>query len=210
MQRSKIPALVAAAVLLGLGLPGAAQARFVPRQLNANFGWVLSSPRIHNLFWADDWNAHNLAFPLGLINSFTAALAPTGYFNGAAQYGVGAPRFRPNNWYVSSRLCGPRLAPATVTSLRVLAWVTCEIVTPGTGVPYPSPRAPVSNDLYVVYLPQGTTISDDLTIPRFTVLGHTFGPYVLYSRKSCFDYGAYHFVSFGAHRAADIRQAAAG
>ncbi len=109
---------------------------------------------------------------------------------------MGAPRFK--DWHTASGLCGPRLPPATVTSARVLAWVTCEVVTPGTGVPYPAARAPVSNDLYVVYLPQGTTISDDVTIPRFTVLGHTFGPYVLYSLKSCFDYGAYHFVSFGA------------
>jgi hypothetical protein len=85
-----------------------------------------------------------------------------------------------------------------VSSASVFAWVTCEVLTPGTSVPYPTPRLPISNDLYVVYLPERTVVSDDVKIPRFTLLGHTFGPYVLANEHSCFDYDGYHTLSFGA------------
>ena len=73
----------------------------------------------------------------------------------------------------------------------VIAWLLCEVNNPFSGVPAPLPRAPISNDLYVVYLPRNTTITDGLTIPRFTVLGRTIGPLTV-THTSCSDYGAYH------------------
>jgi hypothetical protein len=69
---------------------------------------------------------------------------------------------------------------------------------PGTGVPFPGIRLPVSNDLYMVYLPSNTTVVDDLSIPAFNVLGQNFGPLTLFVKRSCTDYGAYHAFSLGA------------
>jgi hypothetical protein len=177
------------------GLGGSTAAGPPPKRLDRNLGWVLSHPRIHNLFWHANWDTNNPAFTRSQLNAFTAALVSNGYLAGASQYGVGSAKYA--GFDRPSSLCGRRTPPATVTSLKVLAWVTCEVTKPGTGVPYPRSRSPISNDVYVVYLPRSTTISDNLTIPRFTIFGHTFGPWTLYARTSCVDYDGYHFLSFG-------------
>ena len=185
--------LVLLTLLFALLLPAAAWAGTPPNRLDANTGAVLSSPRIHNLYWDDDWNAHHPSLTRASINTATARLGSTGFFNAAGQYGVGTPSF--SSSHQSSFLCGAGRAPDTVSTVTVVAWVTCMVGVPGTGVPFPGIRAPISNDLYMVYLPRNTRVVDDLTIPRFGVLGQNFGPFTLLVKESCTDYGAYHAFS---------------
>jgi hypothetical protein len=167
-----------------------------PRRLDPNLRAVLASPRIHNLYWDNHWSsraAHG-GFHRLTINNMTASLVATSYLAPAAQYGVGAATFAGQN--LPSGICGALRAPATISAAAVQAWVTCMATTVATGVPLPVPRIPVSNDLYVVYLPSRTTITDNLSIPRFSVGGSSFGPLTLLVKRSCTDYGAYH--AFGA------------
>jgi hypothetical protein len=164
--------------------------------MSSNLGWVLSRPHIHLVAWdSNNWDAHHPGLQVLPLIGFVKAMATTGYLNGAAQYGVGTPNYV--DYHSSSSLCGPRRPGATVSGARVVAWITCEVLTPGTHIPYPGARAPVSNDLYVVMIPTGTKISDNLTIPKVKILGRTFGPYVLYTGEGCKTYDAYHAFSFG-------------
>lgn len=166
-----------------------------PGRLDPNLRAVLSSPRIHNLFWDSAWStrAAHAGFTRGQIRTATMSLAAGSFMNAAAQYGVGRAAFAGSNG--PHAICGALRAPVTISATTVQAWVTCMATSVVSGVPLPIPRAPVSNDLYVVYLPARTTISDNLSVPAFTVLGQTFGPYTILIKTSCTDYGAYHFAS---------------
>lgn len=185
--------LVTLSLVVALLLPAAALAGAPPNRLDANTGAVLSAPRIHNLYWDDDWSGHRPSLTRASINTATARLGSTGFLNAAAQYGVGNATF--SSSHQSSFLCGPGRAPDTVTTATVVAWTTCMVNVPGTGVPFPGIRAPISNDLYMVYLPRNTRVVDDFTIPRFGVLGANFGPFTLLVKEACTDYGAYHAFS---------------
>ena len=185
--------LVALSLLVALFVPAAASAGTPPNRLDANTGAVLSAPRIHNLYWDNDWNTHHPSLTRGSINTATARLGTTGFFNAAGQYGVGASVFSTS--HQSSFLCGAARAPNTITTATLVAWTTCMVNVPGTGVPFPGLRAPISNDLYMVYLPRNTRVVDDLSIPAFNVLGRNFGPFTLLVKESCVDYGAYHAFS---------------
>lgn len=172
-----------------------ARAGTPPARLDGNVRAVLSSPRIHNLFWDNMWSSRtaHTGFKRGSINFMTGLLPPSGYLAPAGQYGVGAPVFSGSDG--PSPVCGALRAPSTISATTVQAWVTCMVSTIVTGVPLPTPRIPVSNDLYVVYLPSRTTISDNLSVPRFTVGNRSFGPLTLLIKRSCTDYGAYHAFS---------------
>ena len=57
-------------------------------------GRSLSHPKIYNLYWDNDWDAHNPpAFSQANIDNFSKNLASSGYFGPAAQYGVGSASF---------------------------------------------------------------------------------------------------------------------
>jgi hypothetical protein len=129
-------------------------------------GRVIHNPHIFNVYWADDWNSSNPPqFNTSAINNFTTALAGSNYFAAAAQYGVGSASFAGS--HVASA-CG---SPGSSESFAaILAWITCEVQVPGTGVPYPD-----DNSLYNVWLPHGTSVSEA-------------GP-------NCSGFGAYHFMS---------------
>ena len=186
-MRSRL--LVAIACSAALAVAAGAVAGTPPNRLDRNLGVVVPAARIHNLYWDTIWNVRHPTFTRGAINTFTARVSSSGYANGLLQYGVGPPAF--SSAHGPSPLCGAMTAPNAVTTAQVIAWVLCEVNTPGTGVPYPAIRAPISNDVYVVYLPSTTTIVDALRIPQLTLLGRTFGPFTI-SRTSCADYGAYH------------------
>jgi hypothetical protein len=192
-----VPAVLRIAVLaLALALvPSAALAGAPPNRLDRNTGAVLSAPRIHNLYWHDNWNGTQ-PFSSGSINTATARLGSTGFMAAAGQYGV-APATFVGPGHGASFLCGDTRANNSITTAEVVGWVTCMVNVPGTGVPFPGIRAPISNDLYMVYLPQNTTVVDNLTIPGFNVLGQNFGPFTLFVKRSCADYGAYHAFSLG-------------
>jgi hypothetical protein len=132
---------------------------------------VIPAPRIFNVFWsgnASSWNSTNPAtFSTNAINTFTSDLAGSSYFNAAAQYGVGRATF------VGSRATSGCGAPgSTATFLAVLAYITCEVQIPGTGVPGPN-----GNSLYNVWLPSGTTAAG------------------LVGGGGCSSFLAYHFAS---------------
>src|SRR5436305_1888419 len=169
--------MVVAVAALGMAAPAAAGT--FPNLLDRHFGWVIHAPRIHNIFWDAAWNAHNPgALSTAALDSFTSHLATNGYLNPAGQYGVGAPSF--GGATVTNGACGLSKAPASVTEVTIAAWFTCELTNPFSGVPSPGGApagTPVSNDLYVVYLPSATTITGTITVPRLTVLGHSIGPF---------------------------------
>jgi hypothetical protein len=149
-----------APLVLALALaPTTAFASAPPNRLDRNTGAVLSAPRIHNLYWHDDWNGTQ-PFTSGSINRATGRLGSTGFMNAAAQYGVGRAVFV-GPGHGSSFLCGAARAPNSVSTAELVAWLTCMVNVPGTGVPFPGVRLPISNDLYMVYLPRNTTVVDN-------------------------------------------------
>ncbi|HWE60434.1 MAG TPA: hypothetical protein VHB98_01860 [Chloroflexota bacterium] len=184
-------ALLLATVMATLR-PLATHAAAPPHRADANLGVVIAHPRIVNLLWDDNWNAHHPTMTEHTIDLFTLALASNGYLTRAAQYGVGSASF--GGAYLASAFCGARRPNTTVHFVDIQAWVTCEASNPLAGTPAPSVGLPISTILYVVYLPAGVTINDSVTFPAINVLGHTFGPYP-FSSVSCSDYGAYHFSS---------------
>lgn len=180
-----------AALLVALVATLSAQGGSPPNRLDRNLGVVIASPRIHNLFWDSGWDGRHRAFPRRDINAFSNSL--TTYLSPARQYGVGRPSFGSSN--LPAAVCGAARAPAAVSAATLHAWITCMVTDPRTGVPKPRIRIPVSNDLYMVYLPSRTLVVDNISVPRFSVLGRNFGPFTLLARTSCTDYAAYHFFS---------------
>lgn len=188
-KRSLVAALACVAALCALGA-AVATAGTPPKRGDKNLGWVLSKPAIHNLLWDSDWDAHN-SISKGQIHTFSKRLAGSTWINGASGYGVKSLSL--------VETAGPggacsKSPGTTVSTAQVILWVECMIL-PLTGVQLPTPRLPISNDLYVVYLPESTTITDNLSIDAFTVLGKTFGPFTFVKSSSCTDYGAYHALS---------------
>ena len=191
MQSSRrvLIALLCASLVAAVGAAVAAGGT-APKRADKNLGWVLNKPQLHNLLWDDNWTGHN-TITKGQIYTFSKKLAGGSWASAASQYGVKS--FTLVETKESGGLCDKRPG-SKVTTAKVLLWVACMIL-PGTGVQLPTPRLPISNDLYVVYLPEGTTISDNLSIGSFTVLGKTFGPFTFVKSTACDDYGAYHALS---------------
>jgi hypothetical protein len=194
-RRALIPfAVLAAAAATTVALVGAgpAQSGVEPNLLDRNLGVVVAQPRIVNLFWDNAWDTRHAAFTVKTLNVFTIRVGSTTYARGLTQYGIGRPGFIGS--FQGARACGPTRAPNVVTTAQVIAWTHCMVASPFTGVPKPVVRLPVSNTLYVVYLPRNTTIRDGLSVPRFQVLGRSFGPFAV-DHTACEDYGAYHAFS---------------
>ncbi len=186
-----VPRLALALALFSALAPATALAGPPPNRLDRNTGAVLSAPRIHNLYWHENWNGGTQLATSGSINTATQRLSTTGFMNFAGQYGV-APSTFVGPGHGASFLCGDTTANNSVTTADVVGWLSCMVNVPGTGVPFPGFRLPVSNDLYMVYLPDNTTVTDNVSIPAFNVLGRNFGPFTLFVKRSCDDYGAYH------------------
>jgi hypothetical protein len=186
---TRITRVAAGLAALWLIAATAASAGAPPNRLDRNLGAILPAPRIHNLYWDANWDANQPGFTRATINSFSSRFGVSGYAARLGEYGVAAPVF--SSAHVANSACGATRAGNSVVTATVILWLLCEVTNPFSGVPAPVLRAPISNDLYVVYLPRNTTITDGLIIPRFTVLGHTFGPFTV-THSSCTDYGAYH------------------
>jgi len=179
----------AAAATIALVVAGPAQSGVEPNLLDRNLGVVVAQPRIVNLFWDNAWDIRHPSFTVRTLNVFTIRVGSTSYARGLTQYGVGRPGFIGS--FPGSRACGPTRAPNVVTTAQVITWIHCMVASPFTGVPKPGVGLPVSNTLYVAYLPRNTTIRDGLTVPRFQVLGRSVGPFAV-DHTACEDYGAYH------------------
>jgi hypothetical protein len=181
-------ALLNAAAPADAGLLNGDRIAAVPAQpsalLDPNRRWVIAHPRITNLFWDSDWTAHN-AWSRHTVDVATRDIAVSHYLDDAAQYGVGRPAWRGS--HSPSVVCGPRRAPATISSAALLAWVSCEVSTLT-----PQSRVPVSEDLFVVYLPERTTVRDP-SIPKIGVLGASIGPFALPAQ--CVGWDGYHAAS---------------
>jgi hypothetical protein len=136
-------------------------------------GRVLSKPHIWNVFAGDNWDGNNSPmFSEGAINNYTKAIIDgtpgDNYLGPAGQYGVGSASFDGSS---SNNGCGG--APSgTTNQASIELWITCEVQSPGTGVPYPD-----DNTLYIVYLPPSVDINAG-------PLGGT-----------CNDFAAYHLQS---------------
>ena len=116
--------------------------------LYGTIGGTLANPEIHNIFASpggvDGWNSRNTStFSEAAINQLTTKLLTDGYLDGAAQYGVGT-----GTLVQSTTNDGCYGAPSGDTSESdILAWITCEIQLPGTGIDWPG-----GNSLYIIYL----------------------------------------------------------
>ncbi len=191
-KRRLIPTAALAAIAaatVALVASGPAQSGVEPNLLDRNLGAVVAQPRIVNLFWDNAWDIRHPAFTRLTLNTFTVRVGSTSYAGSLTQYRIGRPGFIGS--FQGSSACGPTRAPNIVTTAQVIAWTRCMVTSPFTGVPKPTVRIPVSNTLYVVYLPRNTTIRDGLRIPRYQVLGRSFGPFAV-DHTACEDYGAYH------------------
>lgn len=116
------------------------------------FGRVIASPEIVTLYWDSDWDLHNPNSPTrAAINDFVQKITASSYLDDANQYGVSRGSFHSS--HASSSLCQTTTPSGVTTFLSLLAWVQCEVQTPGTGVPLPD-----DNTIYAVFLPEGVTI----------------------------------------------------
>ncbi len=144
-------------------------------------GRSLSHPKIYNLYWDNDWDAHNPAFSRANIDSFTTNLASSGYFGPAGQYGVGSASFIGSKQSDSATECAGTPS-GTLSFLQVLGWVTCEVgavnllfpeipnpflpgaplltrgLNPSLSIPsLTGVLAPDNDIVYVIYLPKTVT-----------------------------------------------------
>jgi hypothetical protein len=129
-------------------------------------GRVVASPKIVNLFWDNNWDAHNPgSLTRAQINAAVQTVAGSEYLDAANQYGVHRGSF--HSAHASSTLCqtmrptapGGTFAsdahPGTMGLTPLLGWVTCEIEgAVVTGVPLPD-----NNTIYSIFLPEGITIT---------------------------------------------------
>jgi hypothetical protein len=137
---------------------------------------VLEHPTVHNVYWDSNWNDHESgAFSTDSIDAMTQKLVDSTYFDFAGQYGVGHASFDGSD--TSGGLINPCPSdPGSTTNfVSILFFIECETSTAPTGVPSPTGGPGGGDDLYVVYLPKGTTIDN-------------FG-----INHSCDSFGAYHF-----------------
>ena len=106
----------------------------------------------------------------------TQKLVDSNYFDFAGQYDVGHASFDGSD--TSGGILNPCSSdPGSTTNfVSILAFIECETSLAPTGVPSPTAGPFGGNDLYVVYLPKGTTIDN-------------FG-----INHSCDGFGAYHFM----------------
>ncbi len=112
---------------------------------------VQGSPRVSDVYWDGNWNAHNPSSPTtAQIDSMVSTLAGSDFLSHATQYGVHPGSFEGGH---QDTTCGGRPSGA-IGFGSLLGWITCEVQTPGTGVPYPD-----DNSLYAIFTPEGTTVS---------------------------------------------------
>jgi hypothetical protein len=112
-------------------------------------GRVVPNPRIWNVYWDNNWDADNPAqFSTENLDSLSQRIINDGYFNETGQYGVGSA-----SWWGSSTNggCLEGTPGSSVNNLVIIAWFTCEVQFPGTGIPYPD-----DHTLYTLFLPQAT------------------------------------------------------
>lgn len=194
-RRSFLTAMLAAALtLLALACAGTSSAGTRPNLLDRNLGIVIPHPHIHNLYWDNTWNTDNI-FSRGTINTFTNALATSGYLDSASQYGVGSDSFAGSSTPATGNICGAK-APSVTHFGDINSWVSCMVTIGGAPIPaLPEFGSAISDDLYIVYLPRTTHVDDTIVAPSINVLGHQIGGWTLVSKQSCSDYGAYHFLS---------------
>ena len=112
---------------------------------------VQDSPRVSNVYWDNNWNANNPMSPTtSQLDSMVSTLVGSDYLGHATQYDVHPGSFEGGH---QDTTCGGRPS-GNVGFGSLLAWITCEVQTPGTGVPFPD-----DNSLYSIFLPEGTTVS---------------------------------------------------
>jgi hypothetical protein len=155
MQASRLFTLLGSLVVLvslGVGAvrPGAAHAGAASNLLDRNAGVVVRNPKIVNLYWDGNWDGDNPSFHRSSIDSFTRDLVGNShYLATAGQYGVGTASF--GGSFTPSWLCGASRPGSILNSVDLAAWVTCEVLVPGTGVPFPDINFNgIANTLYVV------------------------------------------------------------
>ncbi len=169
-----------------------------PQSLISHGGRVLHHPRVHVLYWHNDWDSvhSDPQFKRANIDNWLRSFIGSNYFDVAGQYSSHSGSFEDSNQ--SSILCAfppfGRTPGGSTDSLTIHGWLTCEIEIPGTGVPYPCD----DDDVYVVLLPKGTQINNifNQTCTSFGAY-HLFAP-ILVPPVVCglFDLGGIHLAPY--------------
>src|SRR6266571_4782772 len=169
-----------------------------PQSLISHGGRVLHHPRVHVLYWHNDWDSvhSDPQFKRANIDNWLRSFIGSNYFDVAGQYSSHSGSFEDSNQ--SSILCAfppfGRTPGGSTDSLTIHGLLTCEIEIPGTGVPYPCD----DDDVYVVLLPKGTQINNifNQTCTSFGAY-HLFAP-ILVPPVVCglFDLGGIHLAPY--------------
>jgi hypothetical protein len=165
VRRALLIALVIVVVSLPLGRASSALAGDFPNLLDPPEGAtslgpvVLENPEIHNIYVDGNWDANNsTSINMQSIDGFTQGLVNSDYFNAASQYGVSSPSFTGSD-EESGFPCGFPVNIGVTSLSDISLFLACELGPTVPGGPTISGLDPPNdNSLYVVYLPQDTTL----------------------------------------------------
>jgi hypothetical protein len=168
--RSFACAVALALVLVALSPLGSVPARAgpFPNLLDPPMGATslgpvtLENPEIHNIYLDGSWDDDNpTSISKANIDAITQGLVDSDYFSAASQYGVTSPSFTGSDEKANFP-CGVLAIVGGEAFLATIStWLACEL---GPTVPGGDTAggfdAPDDNSLYMVYLPQGTTLAE--------------------------------------------------
>jgi hypothetical protein len=119
---------------------------------------VADNPTIHNVYLDGSWDEDNPpSLSMANIDDATQKIVNSDYFNGASQYGLSDPSFDGHDEEGGNLTCGPLPIIDGVTTLgNITFWLACELGPTG------DIEAPDDNTIYMVYLPQDTSLAEDV------------------------------------------------
>jgi len=125
---------------------------------------TIESPVIHNIYVDSDWDADNpSAITMGAIDGFTQGLVNSDYFSwSSSDYGVGPASFSGSDQFGGDFPCGSlQTIGGAASLLEISFWLACELgPTVPDGPTISGLDPPDDNSLYVVYLPQDTSLEE--------------------------------------------------
>jgi hypothetical protein len=183
MKKLHVIAFAAIALFAAFALDnGVAGAALAPSHVMSNHGTgALTSVEIIPQVWALHPDSANPDYPMSELQAVTNHLAASSYASGLEQYGFnGSITVDPIRGSLHDRVnCIPR-SPGSHTNTVILAqWLFCDWAN-GTGGSYGHLPVPNGHRVYVIFVPEGTTVTDPGNTNNCSQrLGyHSFLPYV--------------------------------
>jgi hypothetical protein len=157
--------LVAALVLLATAAAGnallAAPALAASNTMTNHGGSALTSIEIIPQVWSLNPNSANPDYPMATLQAITDQVAQSQYTVGLDQYGFNnAVTVDPIRGSLHDRVnCTPRNPGSHTNSVILAQWLYCDWVNP-TGGSYGHLPAPNGHRVYLIFAPEGTTVTD--------------------------------------------------